>query len=81
MPRRDGTGPMGRGVMMGRGLGYCTGMGSGRYGAGIRRGFGRGYGLGYGCRRGYEDFYPAELTEAEEMELLNEEKEILEKRL
>lgn len=87
MPRRDGTGPMGRGAMTGRGSGYCTGIGSGRYGAGIRRGFGRGLGLGlglgsgYGCRRGYGGFYPAEMTETEEIELLKEEKEILEKRL
>jgi len=83
MPGKDGTGPMGRGAMTGRGLGYCTGIGSGRYGAGIRRGFGRGlgYGLGLGCRRGCGGFYPAGLTEAEEIELLKEEKEILEKRL
>lgn len=27
MPRRDGTGPMGAGLMTGRGLGFCTGFG------------------------------------------------------
>lgn len=43
MPGGDGTGPMGRGVMTGRGRGLCTtavpaGYGLGR---GRRRGFGR----------------------------------------
>ena len=27
MPRRDGTGPMGAGLMTGRGLGFCRGFG------------------------------------------------------
>ncbi len=37
MPRRDGTGPRGLGLMAGRGLGL-----------GYRRGFGRGFARGYG---------------------------------
>lgn len=36
MPRRDGTGPRGLGLMAGRGLGL-----------GCRRGFGQGFGRGY----------------------------------
>ena len=42
MPGRDGTGPMGRGVIDGRGLGVCTGADVGGYGAGLGRGKGRG---------------------------------------
>jgi hypothetical protein len=48
MPGRDGTGPMGAGSMTGRGLGLCTGINAGRYGAGL----GLGLGLGLACRRG-----------------------------
>ncbi len=66
MPGRDGTGPMGRGSMTGRGLGVCSGADVGGYGAGMGRGFGRGLragmgcgfgrGLrsGWGCRRGFD---------------------------
>lgn len=47
MPGRNGTGPMGSGAMTGRGLGFCTGTDTVRYGAGAglgcRRGFGRGF--------------------------------------
>ncbi len=68
MPRRDGTGPLGRGAMTGRGLGDCTdanpvgydedyGYGGGfRRGIGFKRRVGRGLGLfrrfGSGPRRG-----------------------------
>lgn len=64
MPRFDMTGPMGRGSMTGRGMGYCArqvvpgaGVGSG-YGVGAgygaRIGFARGlgFGRGSGFRRG-----------------------------
>ncbi|MDR3540464.1 MAG: DUF5320 domain-containing protein [Desulfosporosinus sp.] len=48
MPRRDGTGPLGRSSMNGRGLGFCAGTnavcngansekGSGRQNRGLRR--------------------------------------------
>ncbi len=45
MPGRDGTGPMGRGPMTGRGLGRCgAGLGRGRgLGLGRRNGFGFGF--------------------------------------
>ncbi|MFZ7134184.1 MAG: DUF5320 domain-containing protein [Eubacteriales bacterium] len=39
MPGRDGTGPLGRGSMTGRGMGICTGMNVTRYVVGL--GFGR----------------------------------------
>jgi len=42
MPRGDGTGPIGKGPITGRGMGHCTARGA----AGI------GLGLGMGCRRG-----------------------------
>lgn len=71
MPRRDGTGPMGRGAMTGRGLGRCTSAGV--YGRG--RGFGPG--TGYGCRRGF-GLVSVGFTEKE---LLMEQKELLESRL
>lgn len=50
MPRGDGTGPMGRGSMTGRGMGFCvrtfeTGETS-YIGGGIRRGFRRWFGRG-----------------------------------
>ena len=48
MPRGDGTGPMGRGSMTGRGMGYCVRAfesGEASYiGGGIRRGSRRWFG-------------------------------------
>ncbi|HZK02527.1 MAG TPA: DUF5320 domain-containing protein [Anaerovoracaceae bacterium] len=44
MPRGDGTGPFGTGMMTGRGLGPCAGTN--------RTGYGSGFGFGLGCRRG-----------------------------
>jgi hypothetical protein len=50
MPRGDGTGPMGRGSMTGRGMGYCVRAfesGEASYiGGGIRRGSRRWFGRG-----------------------------------
>lgn len=45
MPGKDGTGPMGMGMMAGRGLGPCGG------GYAFGRGFGGGFGRGGFCRR------------------------------
>ncbi len=45
MPRGDGTGPLGRGPMTGRGMGRGGGVGGGR---GAGRGAGRGMGAGRG---------------------------------
>jgi hypothetical protein len=42
MPGGDRTGPLGKGPMTGRGMGYCTGVtGFGRFGKSRGRGFGR----------------------------------------
>jgi hypothetical protein len=49
MPRGDGTGPMGMGVMSGRGTGYCGGWGMPGY-ANSAPGRGRGMGFGRGRR-------------------------------
>ena len=46
MPGGDGTGPLGRGPLTGRGFGYCSGSGDQRPGYG-RPFFGRGF-RGYG---------------------------------
>jgi len=77
MPRKDGTGPMGRGTMTGRGLGFCTGVNADRYGAGLVRGMG----LGNGCRRGFGGCYSGQLPMLTDKELLTEQKELLQKRL
>ena len=61
MPGGDRTGPVGRGPMSGRGLGYCAGYNSPGFtkgvprgrGYGFGRGFGRGWGRGLGRGRGY----------------------------
>jgi len=48
MPRGDGTGPLGKGPLSGRGMGRCgDGRGMGR-GAGRGRGMGQGQGMGRG---------------------------------
>ena len=50
MPFGDGTGPMGRGPMTGRGAGFCAGFGSPGFTnpiPGRRFGFGRGMPYGY----------------------------------
>jgi len=61
MPGGDRTGPMGRGPMSGRALGYCAGYDSPGFtkgvprgrGFGFGRGFGRGLGRGLGRGRGF----------------------------
>ena len=76
MPNRNGTGPMGQGSKTGRGLGQCN-----VESANINRaGFGRGQGRlracqnGRGFARSYNLDKPRNLS-------LNEEKQLLEKRL
>jgi hypothetical protein len=51
MPARDGTGPLGRGSMTGRGLGTCVASAGSRFMSGRGRGLGLGLGLGLGCLR------------------------------
>ncbi len=87
MPRRDGSGPLGRGALTGRGLGPCSGADIARYGTGFgiglglgyacRRGFGRGFGFGRGLGFGYGD----ESIYGSQKDLLREQKKILENRL
>jgi hypothetical protein len=56
MPFGDGTGPMGRGPMTGRGAGYCAGSGRPGFASNVlRRGwlsFNRGFGRSAGRGRG-----------------------------
>lgn len=80
MPYFDGTGPLGRGPLTGRGFGPCGdgyGFGFGRRGRGRGFGggffgFGRGYGRGYGMRP---------LTSAEEKEVLEDYRDSLKEEL
>jgi hypothetical protein len=64
MPRGNGTGPMGRGPLTGRGVGYCAGTGRPGYesqGSGRISGQGRGFftrGRGQGGFRGRRCFSP-----------------------
>ena len=66
MPGGDRTGPLGRGPMTGRAIGYCAGFshpGYSNFGnaRGIGRGLGRGFGRGFLGRRmfwrGYNPIY------------------------
>ena len=52
MPGLDGTGPMGRGAMTGRGMGNCQGNNTQRLGVGYGKGMGCGRGNGMGCSYG-----------------------------
>ena len=91
MPRNDKTGPQGLGSMTGRGLGICTGNEYLGFGNNFRfgRGFGRG-GLGAGRGRGFVrnygnsvsmQSYSNEKTIENEMNVLKEQLEFLEKQL
>jgi len=78
MPGRDGTGPMGRGAMTGRGFGVCAGTGALLAGMGL--------GLGLGCRRGLgrglgRNIDANQASAKTPKELLQEQKELLQKRL
>ena len=80
MPRRDGTGPMSRGSMTGRGFGVCTGVNASCFG----RGMGMGLGLGFrGCRRGFgfSGITTNNVIAASDKDYLAEQKKLLEKRL
>jgi len=78
MPRGDGTGPMGLGLMTGRGFGSCSGANAVK--------FGTGFGLGLGCRRGFgrgvgRDLKANQTDSRTQKELLEEQKELLQSRL
>jgi hypothetical protein len=78
MPRKDGTGPMGQGSMTGRGFGFCTKTNAN---AGLGFNNGRGVGAGYGCKRGFGGFYANQYSGLTEKELLEDQKELIQKRL
>jgi hypothetical protein len=70
MPKRDGTGPLGKGPMTGRGLGSCNNGDAQKSGAGLGMGRSRGMGL-----MNKQD------SSKTEKELLNEQKAVLQKQL
>ena len=76
MPRRDGTGPMGRGASNGRGLGVCTGANA----SGNSGGYGGGSGVGYRKNLGRISVADPAVSKTQK-ELLQEQKELLESRL
>jgi hypothetical protein len=85
MPKRDGTGPVGVGVMTGRGLGPCAGANPPnyrpRFGAGCGAGF--GWRLSFPCRLGgfKSDFAGDSVSPKTRKELLNDQKDFLKDRL
>ncbi len=86
MPGRDRNGPMGRGALTGRGMGFCVvpaqndapfrGMGFGR-GCGNGRGMGRGMGRGFGRGFGYGSGDSVSMDPAIEREALAYQQEML----
>jgi hypothetical protein len=81
MPGRDGTGPSGLGAMTGRGLGFCSGVGVGRYGSGFGAGYGRGLDSDSVMAAEEEDFFNIAPSESMEKEILSAERDYLEARL
>ncbi len=75
MPGFDRTGPLGRGAMTGRRMGYCANV-SEEAGVFRGRGFGAGYGRGRGFGRGFgygRNFYNQELSDVSEKTILENE--------
>lgn len=80
MPRGDGTGPAGQGLMTGRGMGYCAGFNVPGF---MNFRFGRGF----GWRRGImpiqqqlapiQQIQPQVITEQQEREMLEQELELI----
>lgn len=93
MPGRNGTGPLGRGPMTGRGMGNCGGRtadavygyaGGPGFGGGFGRGRGRGrgFGAGLGCGGGAGfGFGAAPLSVDDERVILNAQREAIQRRL
>lgn len=73
MPGGDGTGPMGRGVMTGRGLGICTGA--------VPAGNGLGLGHGRGFGRCFVPYPTPVATVAGDRNFLEMQKQVLQARL
>lgn len=82
MPGRDKTGPVGQGLMTGKGMGPCgSGMGGGA-GAGFGNGLGMGSGRGVGCRGGFRKGSMGVASGVQtETDYLEEQKEWLKKRI
>ncbi len=81
MPGGDGTGPLGRGPITGKGLGPCN-AGRGRTGLASRFGFGPGRGRGFGLRQGLGINAGFNQYDAKtQKEMLAKEKEMLQERL
>jgi len=84
MPNKDGTGPLGRGPLTGRGQGDCCPREQNGSNMNFRRGqgFGRGRGFGRGFRQGFNQIdnqrqfpisAPVELTKQEKQQILKAE--------
>lgn len=67
MPRRDGTGPMGRGTMSGKGMGFCN-----------ESKFINGMGMGAGCRGSRRMGFRSNINLEDEKSILNSQKNLLE---
>ncbi len=80
MPRNDGTGPMGRGAMSGKGMGVCAGANAVSF-AGQGIGVRTRLGLGLNCRRNFGRNFSTVTTAKTQKELLQEQKEMLESSL
>lgn len=86
MPRGDRTGPEGFGPMTGRGMGFCAGNATaGFYAGGRGRCFGRGRGFGFGRGLGFGWGRTGVVPPVEDAEtrkvLLDDEIELIERRL
>lgn len=82
MPRFDMTGPMGRGAMTGRGMGYCARPVAPGLGRGLGLGMGRGAGFGRGLGRNrFWGYGPYPYTEEDDKAYLRDEVSFLEEEL
>ena len=82
MPRMDGSGPMGRGPMTGRGRGFCSGTNRAGYsrGFGFRQGYNRSFARGYG--RGFYSDSPDNMSGSiSDREYLERKRRLLEEQL
>ena len=88
MPGFDRTGPLGRGAMTGRRMGYCANVSEepgGFRGRGFGAGYGRGFGRGFGYGRNFYNQGLADVSEKtvleNEINTLKDQLTVLEKRL
>lgn len=87
MPGRDGTGPLGNGVVFGRRLGYCNVVSPKTIGCGLGMGLGLGLGMGFRGRRNVGAIqrglaaFDVEAKGSSDKQILEEQKRLLEDRL